>query len=186
MPIAVDGLDIRYLGLYDPVNHSVITPTTQIANIVQHSSVGVATNFVGNDPQEVSRHYWERITYPNATATRNFSATHSAFQGSPTYSTDGGQFFATLPGDPFNPGLMTPPVPTSAPITGHPGQWIPGYTDLADVQASIDIDTWFRSQASLVGVPISSLSPVDYQFQQLHRDPNVHSPNHFVGFSQQP
>ena len=161
---------IRFLGLYDPVDQTnTVDERQEVAPNVEFSALGVAKPFSG---EEVSRYYWERIPYANASSKRSFSATHSAFQGSPTYSTDPG---IHVLGGPILVG----------PHTNHPSAWLDGYTDNADVTSSIQIDTWFREKARTTFVPINLVSPTAYAFGTLHADPNSESPNHENGYSAQ-
>jgi len=165
------GLDIRYLGLYDPIDQTPsVHVTRSIPAIVEFSAVGFATNFAGSEDDEVSRYYWDRIEYENAIAVRPFVATHSAFQGAPTYSTDGSGFDSFLS------------IETGAPIKGHPSSWLDGYTDGRDVQGAIEVDQFFRRMARSMFVPIEFLDDEAYQFDTLHRDPNSYSPNHEEGY----
>ena len=129
---------------------------------------------------EFSRHYWNRVEYNNASVTELFRATHSAFQGSPTYSTDPGTGSALAVGGAAN----WVGVGSFNLVRDHPSGWLDGYTDALDVQGSIELDTWFRTEAMSVGVPIEVLDPADYQFNELLADPNPESPNHEVGYSE--
>ncbi|MEM9410041.1 MAG: hypothetical protein AAGA30_02940, partial [Planctomycetota bacterium] len=158
-------LNIRFLGLYDPVDQTnSVDETRSIPSIVEFSAAAYATNFEGNDPEEISRHYWDRIYYSGVTVTGVVAATHSAIQGAPTYSTDAGTTAGTI-----FPG-----------VTNHPSAWLDGYTDALDVVGSIAVDSWFRGLAQAEGVPIGLV--VDYHLNCLHPDPNDESPNHEEGY----
>ena len=188
------GREVRFLGLYDPVDQAFalgdfITPIGSVPSNVQHSALGVATFFNsfwdGSTSNEFSRHYWNRVEYDNASETKLFRATHSAFQGAPTYSTDPGTLAALTTGGAANwAGSFVGLGGSTNLVTDHPSAWLDGYTDALDVQGSIEVDTWFRTQAMSVGVPIEVLSAADYQFNDLLPDPNPESPNHDVGYSE--
>lgn len=160
------GLSVRFLGLYDPVDQTeTVDETRSIPQIVDFSAVARATNFAGNDPQEISRWYWDRISYAGADVTATFAATHSGFQGAPTYSTDAGSNYGTVGPGPRN----------------HPSAWLEGYTDALDVQGSIEVDTWFRTQARSVFVPIEFVD--DYHLDCLRPATfNDESPNYEIWY----
>lgn len=162
-----DDGEVRFLGLYDPVDQAFsVTPEEEISPNVEHSVSSVATNFSGNDPYEISRFYWSRIDYTGTSIpTKRFVATHSAFQGAPTYSTDPGNI------------LNSSPLHDS-----HPSDWLEGYTDEQDILGSIAVDEHFRSEARSVFVPIEFVE--NYFFGLLHSDPNSESPHHNQGYSQ--
>jgi len=152
--------EIRFLGLYDPVDQSAYNSYADIAPIVNWSVVAYATNFQGGDSNDVSRHYWTRLPYLNSSTPRKpFAATHSAIQGAPTYSTDGGSLFSS---------------------NGHPITWLPGYTSTRDIVGSEEVDTWVRDQARSKFVPINVVN--DYLFSELWPSPYTGNPSHDPNF----
>lgn len=154
--------EVRFLGLHDPVYQALYNSHADIAPLVNHSKVGFATNFFGTAPDQVSRWYWTRLPYANASDHQAFVATHSAFQGSPTYSTDGDHWGMGIPNE------------------GHPSTWLEGLFDAADIAGSIAMDTWIRQQARANFVPTRMVD--DYEFDSLWPAPNEHSPNHDPNF----
>lgn len=166
---SMDHKDIRFIGLFDPVDQAnSVEPIRKIPENVSLAAVGYSTNFSGNRPREVSRFYWDKISYEGHVP-KAFAATHSAFQGSPTYSTD--------------PGRHIRGIPNKDGESDHPTYWLQGYSDAKDIAGSIAADSWFRSEARSVFVPIDLLTTEDYRFNRLHKDPNPASPNHNTGYS---
>lgn len=162
---SIDHKRVRYLGLLDPVDQAdSVNEIREIPPNVQLGVRGYGTNFAGSDAEEISRWYWDRISYQGEVS-QAFAATHSAFQGSPTYSTDVGR----SPGKVFG-------------LQNHPSAWLEGYTDERDVEGAIASDTWLREQARSIFVPIEMVD--DYFFNVLHRDPNPESPNTDNGYGQ--
>ncbi len=139
---------MRFLGLYDPVNKTVSSgKDTEIPSNVRNVGWVAAKPFVPGGKR--SREGWERPEYTWAKGKISpvrIAATHSAFSGAPTYSTE---------------AFGVKGVPSLG------GSLPKGYTKKRDIDGAIKADQTIREAARAAGVPIRLLTRADYDFDDL-------------------